>query len=292
MNLWKDDWTPMLLSEMEKMISSKNYLYEIKFDGIRAILFVTQNQVMIKNRNGKDITKKFPELQEVKKIAKKKMIFDGEIVCFFNRRPNFSKVMQRIHSKGVNQTNPIIYMAFDLLYDGKDITNLPLKNRKEYLKQYEDLEYFVKVKSFSNGNKLFQQTKRLKLEGIVAKEKNSIYEPNCRSTNWIKMKHQKEGIFYIGGYQEKENNAVVSLLLGELQSKKLKYVGKVTMAKKNPFYTKIKKMKKKRKNPFDKKIEDSYFIKPTIQCSVKYLERTTSNALRHPIFQKIVEKKE
>ena len=68
MNLWKDNWTPMLLSEMEKMINSKNYLYEIKFDGIRAILFVTQNQVIIKNRNGKDITKKFPELQEVKKM--------------------------------------------------------------------------------------------------------------------------------------------------------------------------------------------------------------------------------
>ncbi len=296
MNLWSTIWTPMLLTNSEKMITDNNFLYEIKFDGIRALLFITSKQIVIKNRHGKDITKKFPELQEIKKIASQKMIIDGEITLFEKNRPNFSKLIERIHcnpekTKYDSQTNPVIFIAFDILYKEKDITSMPLIKRKEVLNQLKDTNFFCKSKTFENGKELFIQTKKLKLEGIVAKEKNSIYEINTRSISWIKIKHQKQEIFYIGGYQEKPNNDVISLLLGEYQNKKLNYVGKVTVAKKNPIISKLKKLKTLSSNPFDKKITNFQFVVPKYTCLVKYLERTNSGSLRHPIFQKIIEKK-
>ena len=138
MNIWHNrEWGPMLLKEIDKPFDSKDYLYEIKFDGIRAIIFASPKKVLIKTRNNVDVTDIYPELQSIKDIVTHNTIFDGEIVAFQNNLPSFSKLQERSHLKNKNKIKklsieePICYVCFDILYDNKDLTKLKLVERKK-----------------------------------------------------------------------------------------------------------------------------------------------------------------
>ncbi len=288
-NIWNDkNWTPMLLKEIKKPFNSKNYIYELKFDGIRALIFANRKGIKIQSRNKLDITHLFPELQEIKKIVQKNTIFDGEIVSFENQKPSFNKIQERMHLKDKNkiknyaQTNPVIFIVFDILYDNKEITSYSLSQRKKILDKYPDNEIFVKTKMYDNGINLFKNVQKLKLEGIVAKNKNSTYHINKRTDDFIKIKNTQRDTFLIGGYEYKKNN-IISLSLGELKNKKLYFVGKISISPKNKLYEKILNQKIT-KNYFCEFKENINFINPTIKCEIKYLERTKNNHLRHPKF--------
>lgn len=290
-NIWKNrNWSPMLLKEIDKPFNNKDYIYEMKFDGIRAIIFSNPKSVYIMSRNNKDLTSLYPELQEIKNIVKENVIFDGEIIMTDNGYPSFSKLQNRSHLKNKkiilkeSLNNPVNFIAFDILYENKDLRNKSLLERKEILSKYPDNEVFIKTKYIKkDGVKLFKNIKKMNLEGIVAKNINSPYHINKRTNDFIKIKNIKDKEFYIGGYIEKENNSL-SLLLGEYKNNKLYYVGKVTMNKKKDKYKKIIKVKKD-KNKFEDCNEDAIFIKPTITCTVTFLERTSKNHLRHPVFK-------
>ena len=99
MSLWNKPFTPMLLKEIAKPFNSKDYLFELKYDGERALIFASPHKVIIKNRHNDDITSIFPELQTIKDIIKTKTIFDGEIVSFSKGYPSFSLLQQRAHLK-------------------------------------------------------------------------------------------------------------------------------------------------------------------------------------------------
>ena len=104
MNIWKNrDWKPMLLNKLPKPFNNDNFLYEIKFDGIRAILFVSSKEIHIMSRNNEDLTKYFPELENIKKLVKENTIFDGELVSFEKNSPNFKNVMKRIRLKNTEK---------------------------------------------------------------------------------------------------------------------------------------------------------------------------------------------
>lgn len=295
MNIWNNkEWGPMLLKEIDKPFDSKDYLFEIKFDGIRAIIFASPKKVLIKTRNNVDVTDIYPELQSIKNIVTHNTIFDGEIVAFQNNLPSFSKLQERSHLKNKNKIKklsieePICYVCFDILYDNKDLTKLKLVERKKILDKIEENDIFIKTKSINEkGKLLFKEIKKIGLEGIVAKKRDSIYQISTRVDDWIKIKNFKKDIFYIGGFTENENSPVISLALGELKSKKLYYVGNVSMAKKNPLYQKIKMLKTRKLSTFcdyDKK--DLNYINPKYKCSIFYMERTKNNHLRQPIFKK------
>lgn len=290
MNLWKEQvWTPMLLEEIAKPFDSKDYLYELKFDGIRAVIFVNKNTLIIKNRHNKTITNLYPELGSLKENIKKDVIFDGEIVMMDKGKPSFSELQKRAHLKNKNKilisskNNPIVFICFDILYENKNLIDLPLLKRKEYLEKYPDNDVFVKSKYiFQKGCDLFKSVKKLGLEGIVAKKASSSYLINTRSDNWVKIKNIQSDTFYIGGYIEKENNNVISLLLGEYKNKEFYYVGKVVLGKRRTLYQKIKKERTIKKSPFNNYHGDDIFLKPTIKCRVNFLERTANNSLRQP----------
>lgn len=284
------NYQPMLLKEIEKPFNSKEYYFEVKFDGERALLFVSCNSVIIKTRNNIDVTFKYPELQSIKNIVTKPTVFDGEIVAFDDGRPSFSKLSERAHlqdiSKIKNQsiTNPITFICFDILYLNKNLIDLPLQERKTLLNKFPDTDVFIKNKYLlENGKELFQKVKKLNLEGIVAKKIDSPYLINERSNNWLKIKNLKREEFFIGGYQEKESNYVISLYLGEYIEKKLYFVGKVTLSKKNSLYQKVLHQEKQAISPFYDYQGDFIFLKPNLKCFVTYLERTKSNHLRQPI---------
>ena len=276
---------PMLVSEIPFAFENK-YLYEIKFDGIRALIYVNKNNISIRTRNNVDVTHLFLELHSIKNIVgRDACIFDGEIVLFDKGRPSFSSLQKRLRIKNkdrikaVSLDNPVQFVVFDIIYRNRDLTNKTLVERKKILDKYKDTDSFVKSKVYSDGEKLFTFVKKLELEGIVAKEKDSLYYVNKRSTVWIKLKNYQTDVFYIGGYVK--NKTSYSLLLGEKKKNKLYYVGKIKVSN-NKDITKEVLAKKKINNPFDNYESVGIFIEPNIKIIINYLEKTKSNMLRHP----------
>lgn len=288
MSLWNKDIKPMLLGEVREVFDSKEYLYEVKYDGIRVLVFVSKDKVVIRSRYGIDITGLFPEMMVLCKMVKGNVIFDGEIIMLDNNKVSFSKLQKRIHLKNkktiefLSKTNPVIFICFDVIYEGKDLINLSLLERKGVLSNYKDNDVFIKsTYVIGAGTKLFNAIKKLDMEGIVAKKINSKYLVNERSDNWLKIKNYKSGNFIILGYINKEESHVISLVLGEHLNKKIVYVGKVILGKKRNLADKILKMKKS-KAVVKIKDKDVIYIKPEIKCLIKYLERTENGLLRQP----------
>lgn len=283
---------PMLLTEKDKPFNNKEYIFEIKFDGIRAIIYVSSNEIVIKNKSGKVINELFPELTTIKETIKKKCIFDGEIVLMDKGKPSFSKLQERLFLKDkikinyMKENNPVTFVCFDILYENKSLIDLPLTKRKQTLNKYEDTDSFVKSRVVNNeGIKLYRFIKENNLEGIVAKKKNSIYLPNKRSDNWIKIKYFKEEDFYICGY--KEEDKVISLLLGKKVDKCLKYISKVVMGKKKIDYKLIKSCPITKNKFINLNEKDYTYITPKYKCTILYLEKTKDNHLRSPIYKGI-----
>ena len=135
------------------------------------------------------------------------------------------------------------------------------------------------------GINFFKEIRKLNLEGIVAKKKDSLYEIGVRTFNWLKIKNIHEEEFYIGGYSINKNN--LSLYLGELKDRKLIYVGKVSLAKKYKLSQDILNAKKFKLSTFNDKIdEDVIFIKPFLKVKVHFLEKNKKGHLRHPVVDK------
>ena len=196
MSLLNEKFTPMLLGEVNKPFDDDEYIYEIKYDGVRSLVFVNNGQVVVRNRYGVDITEMFPEIKVLNKYFKEDVIFDGEIIMFENGNVSFSKLQKRIHLKNkktidyLSKTNPVVFVCFDILYNGIDLINLGLDKRKEILEKYEDNDIFIKSKYVKkDGKKLFNIVKKMNMEGIVAKKINSKYQINTRSEDWLKIKN-------------------------------------------------------------------------------------------------------
>lgn len=274
---------PMLLEEVSKPFRDQDYLYEIKFDGIRAFIYVNKNEFKIISRNGNDLTKKYPELREIQSIVgKSNVIFDGEVIATRNGIPSFSLLQKRNRVKKVSdkliEDIPVSFVAFDIIYDNKDLTSYSLIERKNFLEKYPDTGKFIKSKIYYDGKSLFKMVKKVGLEGIVAKKKDSIYSFGKRSWDWVKIKNIKVDHFLVHGYLEKTNT--FSLLLGEYKNSELKYVGKVSVNKKHEIINILQKMKKIN-NQFVNFDEDGVFVKPIYEVRVHFLERTQSGMLRH-----------
>ncbi len=284
--MFNEDIRPMLLKEIDKPFLDKNYFYELKFDGIRAIIYAGKNSFKIKSRNGKDITYLFPELKEIQNLVfNNKVIFDGEIVAFKEGRPSFSLLQKRMHLKNKEEISrgeeeiKVVFVVFDILYQNKSLIEEVLIKRRKILDKYPDTDYFIKTKIYDEGIKLFKAVKKLGLEGIVAKEKLSKYYPNKRVDGWLKIKNIKDDMFYVLGYTF--NKEKYSLYLGELKNDSYYYVGKVSASKSNKITQDIKKLKTNKykiRNLDDAKIT---YVKPIKKVLVKYLEKTKEGKLRH-----------
>lgn len=290
MSLWNNmPLKPMLLKELDKPFNDKNYVFEIKFDGIRAIIYANKNSVKIYSRNEKDITHLYPELQSIKNIVNKNTIFDGEIVLFKNNVPSFKMLLERNNVKSKSKikyyqnNTPVTFMCFDILYEGRELINLPLLKRKKFLSKYKDTDYFSKTIFIEEkGINLFKEITKLNLEGIIAKKKDSLYEIGVRTYSWLKIKNFQEEKFFIGGYKINKTN--LSLYLGELKDNKLIYVGKVALAKKYKLAKEIMNSKNIKRTPFKESInEEINYIKPEYKIKIKYLEKTENNQLRQPV---------
>ena len=173
-----------------KPFDSCDWIFELKFDGFRVLMYI-EKDVKIISRNGRDITGDYPELQ---KITTASCVLDGEIIALTDGRPDFNKLMRK--------DGFIQFVAFDILsLDGKDLTKLPLVQRKEILAGTVTETDRVVLSRYieANGIALFHEACVQNLEGVVAKRKNSLYFPGKRTRDWLKIKCLPHGEYMKSG---------------------------------------------------------------------------------------------
>ena len=293
MNLFTNqDFVPMLLNEIKKPFNDPDYIFELKFDGIRTLLFAEPKKITIRNKRGNILNNRYPELLNITKMVTKKVIFDGEIIIMINGKPSFDKLQERallknkLKIKYFAKTFPVIFIAYDILYEDKDLTHLPLIKRKKILNKYHNTENFIKSECFDEkGKDLYKLVVKENLEGIVAKKKDSKYYINKRTKDWIKIKNLKDEDFYICGYKEENDKAMASLLLGKKKKKNLIYAGTVNIGRKNSEFQFIKKIPINKNPSFTK--EGYINLIPNVKCTILFMEKTKKGFMRQPIYKKL-----
>lgn len=206
---------PMLLETRSKPFDSKDYLFEWKVDGIRCLMFYDRKAVRLRSRTGRDCTSAFFEL--VPEISAQEAVLDGEVTVLTNGRSDFEAVMQRYlanpdRAKKTAWKTPVSYVVWDILWhDGKSTMDLPLTARKQILAGVlGDKNGISKIDWVDQrGMDLWHSIRELKLEGMVAKKKNSYYTPGRRSAAWIKIKNYQELVVNVFGYSKKDGGILV-----------------------------------------------------------------------------------
>ncbi len=285
---------------------SPDYIYELKWDGMRALAFVEGGELTLFSRNGRNVTSQFPELADLPaQVKSTALVLDGEIVCLDdNNHPNFSRLQQRLQAKrvGLKQRNPVNFIAFDLLYaNGKSVMKEPLVNRKDRLAKLLTATDVAQPCEFieGEGTAFYQATCDLGLEGIMAKEKSSLYMPGQRSPYWLKVKRVRESEFVIGGYSfggaRKEFS---SLLLGLYDDDgRLNYVGSVgtgfSESESKELFGKLRAIHiEERPFPATPDVERLiHWCRPEFVCQVEYGEFTVDGKLRYPTYLRLREDK-
>ena len=299
---------PMLATPADKAFDNPDWLFEIKWDGYRAIAFVEDWRVRLVSRTQNDLTAQFSELGSLPQFVKaQRAILDGEIVALDEEgRPSFSLMQQRTGFQAGKRRLPrregvpVIYYAFDLLYlDGLDLRRVALEQRKQLLQERIVAGGVIQFSDHyaEKGLDLFEAAKQRGLEGILAKKRRSVYEEK-RSRDWLKIKITQRQECVIGGYTDPEGSREYfgALVLGLYDQKgRLIHVGQVgtgfdhktlkemfarlqpLKTKQNPFYGEIGGLRKVQ------------FVRPEVVAEIKFAEWTHESAdggvkLRAPVF--------
>src|SRR6266571_3804109 len=291
---------PMLATLAERPFSDPYWLFEIKWDGVRALAWIEGGALTLRSRNNVDITSRYPELATLPKVfAASQAILDGEIVALDARgHSDFQRLQERMHvrtpgEKQLRET-PVVYFAFDLLYcDGYDLRGAPLLERKQLLERllHASQRFRYSDHQLEHGKELFELAKESGLEGIVAKRADSPYVSD-RSAHWVKLKVTKTLDAVVGGWTESRTSALPfgSLLLGLYQGKKLRFIGHVGSgfdAKKLGKLSSTLRELATSACPFDvvpETNEKPSWVSPTLVARVKFSGWTQEHSLRHPVF--------
>ena len=299
---------PMKARVMDAPPASGDWIYEIKFDGYRALVFKNGENVRLLSRNEKDFGEKFPEIVEaISSIHSKEAIIDGEIVALDSKGVSSFQLLQSIE---IGAKRPALYYyAFDLLQlNGKSLRKQTLMKRKEQLE--EILQGAPEAIRFSASlgyepKKLLKQAEKLGLEGLIGKREGSLYEAGSRSGAWIKLKLRREQEFVIGGYTNPEGSRshFGALLIGFYEGKQLKFCGKVgtgfntkllgslysrfqeVAADTCPFVN-LPETHGSRYSPriTATEMKKCHWLKPILVCQIKFSEWTRDEKLRQPVF--------
>jgi len=298
---------PMLAAAEAEAFDDPDWLFEIKWDGYRAVAFIQNRKLRLVSRNQNDLTAQFSELRELPKFVEaENAILDGEVVALDEQgRSSFSLMQQRTgirsHGRRVPGQSglPIAYYVFDLIYvDGYDLRRVSLEERKEVLAKVISTNEIVRYSEHfpEHGLALFEAAKQQGLEGILAKRRGSCYEER-RSREWLKIKVTQTIDCVIGGYTDPEGSRQYfgSLVLGLYHDKgQLIHVGQVgtgfDQLKLSQVWQELKKLETKQ-NPFYGPVDARHvhWVKPELVCEVKFTEWTHETAegglkLRAPVF--------
>jgi bifunctional non-homologous end joining protein LigD len=294
----RNDYRPMLATLAEALPTGDDWLYEVKWDGYRALGYVRGGEARLVSRNENDLTRRFPEVAKAleRAVRSPECVVDGEVCALDERgRPSFSAMQQ-----GKRDTQ-IIYAVFDVLeIDGVPVTDLPLEERRRRLEALLDKrQKTVQVSSlFEDGEALYDAAVEQGLEGVMAKSRGSRYLEGRRSRDWLKIKTHQRQEFVVCGYTKGQGRRALafgSLVLGAYRGNELVWVGNVgtgftertieeLMGKlgklvtgKPPFEV-VPKMPKVRR-------DDVVWVVPELVAEVEFVEWTHDGHLRAPSFQ-------
>ncbi len=293
---------PELATLVEFPPTGKEWLHEIKYDGYRIMAFLENGNVILRTRGGKDWTHRFRAVAEqLAKINAKEAVLDGEL-CVLNEKgvTSFSALQDALSRE---DSSRIEGWFFDLLYlNDEDYAQKPLSERKDALEKLlkkKKLPLIHYSEHFESNQNLLNKACQIGAEGIVSKNKQSLYRFR-RTHDWMKSKCGQEQEFVIGGFMPAKDNseAVGSLLLGYYKGGKFLYAGKVGtgfgVELSKQIYQRLNPLRTN-KSPFDGPVEKSrrthFWVKPQILCEVSFWEWTAEQRIRHASFKGLREDK-
>ena len=303
-SVFEKGFKPMLADVSKGIPKQKDdYLYEIKWDGIRVIVYVQDGIVKIESRSGRDITNKFPEFIDNTFCKVQRAVFDAELVCLDQQgRPIFADIISRMHRVGniasAIHSKPVYLYLFDCLYiDGIQITSQTYERRRSLMKPLIKWGNLVREsKIFEDGKEIYDAAKTMQLEGIMAKRKNGTYKPGDRSNAWQKIKFRQTIECSIIGYTKGKGdraNLFGALHVAVQEKGAWKYYGKVGTGfdhrKMKKIFEQISSLNNIPK-PIEDKVEEekkTTWIEGRFQCEIQYASLTNNNTLREPVFLKM-----
>jgi bifunctional non-homologous end joining protein LigD len=299
---------PMKLRLVETPPTAGDWIYELKFDGIRLIAVKTGKKVSLLSRNKNELAGRFPEIVEaVKSLPARECVIDGEVVALDEEGRSSFQLLQAREMEG--RKSPVYFYAFDLLQlDGKSLIGLPLEARKNVLEKLcADAGDPIRYSGVIGGDAkaLLDEVKHRGLEGIVGKQRTSVYEPGRRSGAWIKLKCANKQEFVIGGYTPPQGSRkhFGAILVGYYENKKLVFAGKVGTGFTAEWLSVLhKKFRAEERSdcPFvdlpskqngqwvqgitPSMMRKMHWVNPVFVCEIKFAEWTRDGKLRAPVF--------
>jgi bifunctional non-homologous end joining protein LigD len=296
---------PMLARLARLPRDERRWAFEVKWDGVRAIAFVEGGRVRLQSRNGRDITPRYPEVAPLgRALGARPAILDGEVVAFDeNGRPDFGRLQTRMHLatdtavRRRMRDTPVVYVIFDLLWlDGRSLMNLSYGERRAALEELElrGPAWQAPAAQLEDGAALLRASRSLGLEGIVAKRRDSPYEPGRRSAGWLKVKNVHRQDFVIGGWLPGEggrSGRVGALLVGYYDDQgALRYAGRVGTGFTEAELERVRKLLEPLaadESPFEGRQPPKVarLLRPELVAEVEFREWTHTGTLRAPSYK-------
>ena len=285
--------TPQLATLVDEIPQGRDWLFEMKYDGYRALAAVAGPEVRLYTRNANDWTRQFGRLVEpLSRLTKGSALLDGEICAFKDGRTDFSTLKDALSTGG-----DLVYFVFDLLeQDGEDLTKLPLIERKTRLRKLlgkpnpkSAIQYSEHVQG--QGEKVFEAMCAAGQEGVIAKRADDRYRSE-RTRSWLKIKCIQRQEFVIGGWRPSDKKrGFASLLLGTWEDGKLVYRGRVgtgfTVASSEELQA-LLDARARKTSPFAGVPRDisrkAHWVEPELVGEIAFTEFTPDGVLRHPSF--------
>jgi bifunctional non-homologous end joining protein LigD len=295
---------PQLATLVKEPPSGDQWLHELKFDGYRMLCRIDRGEVTFFSRNGKDWTEKFQNVAKaVKSLISTSAMLDGEMVIVDAQGRSSFQMLQR--SMGRPTMPGLVYEVFDIIFmDGFDLTQTPLKHRKELLKNILGsnsrgvIRYSEHIEG--SGEEFFKHACDYGIEGIVSKLADSRYE-STRNRNWLKVKCSKRQEFVIAGYTPSSKGlpGFGSLVLGVYEKGKLIYAGRVgtgfTLKQRADLKNRLDKLSRDESplaaTPKDPGLRETRWVEAKMIAEVAFAEWTSDGSIRHPSFQGLREDK-
>ena len=292
----------MLATAVSSLPSGEGWAYEFKWDGVRALLQVTDRGARLISRQGNDVSAGYPELiAQAADIGEG--VFDGEIVAFVEGRPSFDRLQSRMHLRGKAEVArmavdcPVTYVLFDVLERyGVELTDRPYSERRATLERFA-IEHpdWTLSPSFDDGPATEEVARAHGLEGVVAKRISSRYRPGVRSDDWRKLRFVRAGEFVVIGWEAapEHPNTLSSLILAMTVDGALQYAGRVGSGLAGRMATKLKGMLTERPDPPVADVPPPIrgrrlrWVEPAVVVDVQFQMWTDDHRLRAPVFRGI-----
>jgi len=291
---------PMLATLVDEPFNDDDWVFEVKWDGFRAIAEVEKNKVEVYSRNNLSFNHRFPAIVNALKEYNFQAVLDGEVVVVDNEGRSKFQLIQNYQRTGAGT---LMFYVFDILFlDGHDLTHLSLTRRKEILKNILPDSEYVKYSDHipEDGISLFEACQNVGLEGVIAKKASSVYKVGARTKDWLKIKAKMQQEAVIAGFTEGKGSRkhFGALILGVHENDELVYIGHTGGGfDEKKLVNVIQKLKPliRKTSPFKiapKTKTKVTWVKPQLVCEVTFQEWTDSGQMRIPIFLGLREDKQ